>query len=299
VTSTKRHFADVRLGKLLPERLRLEPLGVGLLTLLLLAQCLATASLKSVTYDEVGNLPAGYSYLKTNDYRLYPVNPPLIKQIAALPLLFMNLRLPIDHWSWNEERTDHTEFGREFLFHYNHNPDRVVFWGRFSISILSVVLALLVYRFAKELFGAVAGIFKLPFIIISDYRYEHNPRYGQQVEERAEEERARWRRRRQALEEEMREARLKNMFSVSKSGEKLVKVVRSVQELASELDETSRAVTGGEYSFLEAIKDQRDRETVLTLAGSAPIAPEEEGSDEEAPLDSSAAEDLAEEDEAT
>jgi len=78
------------------------------------------------------------------------------------------------------------------------------------------------------------------------------------------------------MEVEMRETRLKNMFSVSKSGEKLVKVVRSVQELASELDETSRAVTGGEYSFFEAIKDQRDRETVLSLAGSPPITAEEE-----------------------
>jgi hypothetical protein len=60
---------------------------------------------------------------------------------------------------------------------------------------------------------------------------------------------------------------MKNMFSVSKSGEKLIRVVRSVQELASELDETSRAVTDGEYSFFSEIKDMRDRETVLSLTG--------------------------------
>ncbi|MDJ0738348.1 MAG: hypothetical protein QNJ91_01445 [Gammaproteobacteria bacterium] len=70
------------------------------------------------------------------------------------------------------------------------------------------------------------------------------------------------------LRKEIKEAQLNNMFSVSKSGEKLIRVVRSVQELASELDETSRTVTGGEYSFFEQIKDQRDRETVLSLAAS-------------------------------
>lgn len=67
------------------------------------------------------------------------------------------------------------------------------------------------------------------------------------------------------LRDEIKEGKLNNMFSVSKSGEKLIRVVRSVQELASELDETSRTVTGGDYSFFDQIKDQRDRETVLSL----------------------------------
>jgi len=56
-----------------------------------------------------------------------------------------------------------------------------------------------------------------------------------------------------------------NMHSLSKSGDKLIRVVRSVQELANELDETSRTVSGGKYSFFEEIQDQRDRETVLSL----------------------------------
>jgi hypothetical protein len=72
------------------------------------------------------------------------------------------------------------------------------------------------------------------------------------------------------LRDEVKEAKLNNMFSVSKSGEKLIRVVRSVQELASELDETSRTVTGGDYSFFEQIKDERDRDTVLSLAAGRP-----------------------------
>ncbi len=72
------------------------------------------------------------------------------------------------------------------------------------------------------------------------------------------------------LHNRIKETRFNNMLSVSKSGEKLIRVVRSVQELATELDETSRAVTDGEYSFLAEIKDMRDRETVLRLAGGGP-----------------------------
>jgi hypothetical protein len=69
------------------------------------------------------------------------------------------------------------------------------------------------------------------------------------------------------LREEVKEAKMNNMFSMSRSGEKLIRVVRSVQELATELDETSRTVTGGDYSFFDQIKDQRDRDTVRRLTG--------------------------------
>jgi hypothetical protein len=42
----------------------------------------------SPTYDEVAHLPAGYSYLRWDDYRLNPQHPPLVKKLAALPLLW-------------------------------------------------------------------------------------------------------------------------------------------------------------------------------------------------------------------
>src|SRR5712672_625478 len=45
----------------------------------------------SPTYDETVHLVAGYSYLITHDYRLNPEHPPLVKMIAALPLLGMRI----------------------------------------------------------------------------------------------------------------------------------------------------------------------------------------------------------------
>ena len=39
----------------------------------------------SVTVDEFAHLPAGISYLRTGDFRLYPQSPPLLRMIEALP----------------------------------------------------------------------------------------------------------------------------------------------------------------------------------------------------------------------
>ena len=40
------------------------------------------------TYDETAHLVSGYTYLKQHDYRISPSHPPLVKKIAALPLLW-------------------------------------------------------------------------------------------------------------------------------------------------------------------------------------------------------------------
>src|SRR3989338_4346206 len=46
----------------------------------------------SPAYDEVTHLPSGYSYLRTGEIKLNPQHPPFIKIIAALPLLFLDLK---------------------------------------------------------------------------------------------------------------------------------------------------------------------------------------------------------------
>ena len=59
--------------------------------LLIFVFLIAVFSMKddSATFDEIAHLPAGYSYLTQKDMRLNPEHPPLIKDLAALPLLFI------------------------------------------------------------------------------------------------------------------------------------------------------------------------------------------------------------------
>jgi hypothetical protein len=92
----------------------------------------------SPTYDEVAFLPAGYSYLRWDDYRLGPDHPPLTKQLAALPLLWrINWPARVDlqngevstrpetdgesslrrAWAMSfEDSTAYYDFGRNFLY---------------------------------------------------------------------------------------------------------------------------------------------------------------------------------------
>ena len=44
----------------------------------------------SATFDEVAHIGAGYTYLKYKDSRLNPEHPPLMKDLAALPLMLLN-----------------------------------------------------------------------------------------------------------------------------------------------------------------------------------------------------------------
>ena len=132
---------------------------VVVLLMILIIQCFFSMRLKSPTFDEVGHLPAGLSYLLTNDYRLYPINPPLIKQLAAIPLLFLDLNIPFDHQAWQDEKA--IEFGRQFLFFYYNDADTIIFLGRSVMVLLSALLGIYVFKFSKRLFGVKAGLFAL------------------------------------------------------------------------------------------------------------------------------------------
>ena len=110
-------------------------------------------SQKSATFDEVSHLPAGYAYLTERAIRYNPQHPPLIKEIAALPLLFLDLHYP--------EKPPDNEwiFGREFLF--GQDAQKILFWGRIPVVVLSTVTALLVMFWATKLWGKTGGVLAL------------------------------------------------------------------------------------------------------------------------------------------
>lgn len=60
---------------------------VAALLLAFFALVLGNIFSTSETIDESTHLAAGYTYLTTHDYRLNPEHPPLLKMVAALPLL--------------------------------------------------------------------------------------------------------------------------------------------------------------------------------------------------------------------
>ena len=112
---------------------------------------LAVSSLRtqSATFDEGSHLPAGYTYLKLGDHRLNPEHPPLVKTLAALPLLFIDVTLKPDDEAWALRRQ--WEFGKRFLYRWN-DADRLLFWGRLPIVGLGALLGLSVFCWACLLY---------------------------------------------------------------------------------------------------------------------------------------------------
>lgn len=129
------------------------------LLLIFLLQCIFSMMHISSTSDEVAHLPAGYSYLKTGDFKLNPEHPPLVKIIAAYPLLFLDLPHPYTNKYFIEN--EKWEYGKSLIYRSVESAEKILFLGRMIIILLGLLLAVLVYSWTKDLFGNRAALFSL------------------------------------------------------------------------------------------------------------------------------------------
>src|SRR3989344_9549794 len=139
------------------------PLAATLLALMFLLMFFS-AQKDALTFDELAHIPAGYSYLTQQDYRINPEHPPLAKDIAAAPLFFLNLNFPSQSQNWLQDAGAppwwvQFDLGTELLYQSGNDPRDVIFWARIPMIGLLLLLGLFLFRWTKELGGAVAGIF--------------------------------------------------------------------------------------------------------------------------------------------
>lgn len=119
---------------------------------------------KSAAFDEEYHLAAGYAYLRTGDFRLSSSHPPLVDALSALPLLALDgVQLPLDHPSWAE--SDYFNFSDVFLWQANDNPQRLLVLARLPIIALGTLLAALLFVWARQWAGPVAGWGALLFAV--------------------------------------------------------------------------------------------------------------------------------------
>jgi hypothetical protein len=120
---------------------------------------ISSARQENQTYDEAVHLAAGYSYLKTGDYRMSQDHPPLAKYLVAFPLLFLHLDLPLDDPSW--KRGDAFAFGERFLYHNRLPADTILFLSRLPTMLVSLCLGLAIALWTRKEFGAPAALLAL------------------------------------------------------------------------------------------------------------------------------------------
>jgi len=121
--------------------------------LILAAGALAVGSMwyDSSVRDEMPHIVAGYSYLTKGDYRVNPEHPPLIKELAASPLLFMDVYFPSEDPSWRDRVNDQWDLGGKFLYRYGNDADKMLFWGRIMMVGVFLLGAWVLYRFTEKI----------------------------------------------------------------------------------------------------------------------------------------------------
>ena len=128
---------------------------------------------KSMFIDDSMHIPAGYSYVMTNDFRLNQEHPPFIKLLSGMGLLLVRPELPFDSEGWQkaEEPGDPddgtTTFEEDFFNRNASKYEQIIFWGRVPVMIVPLLLALAVWTFTKELYGEMTALLAV-FLLLTE-----------------------------------------------------------------------------------------------------------------------------------
>jgi len=158
---------EVGRGRKRPRLLTGSSALAALLLLIMGSVAFASIQKDSVTMDELPHIAAGYSYLKFQDYRINPEHPPLIKDVAAIPLLFQDINFPLDHPSWTSMVNAQWDLGPQFLYRSGNDPDRIILWGRIAPILLMLLFGWLLFHWARRLFGPRWALFTLTLFVFS------------------------------------------------------------------------------------------------------------------------------------
>jgi hypothetical protein len=131
--------------------------GVSCFLIILIVQYALTARANSCTWDEGDHIYSGYMMWKHADFGRNPEHPPLVKLLATLPLLNLPLTVPPSQDQFFKR--DAMIGGREFLF--KNDADQILFRTRMAASLLSLLMMVLVFLAAREMFGTAAGFIAL------------------------------------------------------------------------------------------------------------------------------------------
>lgn len=135
---------------------------------------LASIRNTSLTMDELAHLPAGYSYLVKRDMRLNPEHPPLLKDLAGLPLLLIKgVEFPEKTRAWREKVNGQWDFGNRFLFKSGNPAEKMIFWGRTPIILVFALGGLLIWLFGKSIAGHKTAVLALLFYCLSPTLFAH------------------------------------------------------------------------------------------------------------------------------
>jgi hypothetical protein len=142
------------------------PRTIYAVALLLTVQCaLAVTSLvrENPTVDEIAHLPAGLTYWQKGTFRLYPHNPPLLKLVAAVPVLLSSPVVePIyQTTSWTSPSPSQAGFGTLFSALNAQHYFEYFALARLTTPLFLILGGLVAFAWSSRLYGRGGGLLSL------------------------------------------------------------------------------------------------------------------------------------------
>lgn len=117
-----------------------------------------SAAIHSPVGDEPAHLAAGISHWRFGDFSLYRVNPPVVRMVAAAPLLATSIRTDWHNYVRDPKQRSEFTVGDDLIEANGHRIFWYVTLARWACIPFSLVGALVCYRWARLLFGQQAGL---------------------------------------------------------------------------------------------------------------------------------------------
>jgi hypothetical protein len=138
------------------------------------AMAVSSAAQKSMTFDELAHLTAGYTYWAFDDYRLHPENGNWPQRLAALPAVLGGASFPpLDQPAWRS--SDVYTIGDQFLYSSGNDAGALLGRGRAVMALVGVALGVLVYAWARRLVSPAGSWVSLLLFVFSPTLLAHAP----------------------------------------------------------------------------------------------------------------------------
>lgn len=161
-------------ARLRPKRRGFVVGAVLALLLVFAVQVVTTVRQESLTWDEGDHIFAGYMSWKTHDFGFNPEHPPLMKSLATIPLLRLPLKVPPNQHRFfkDESYLD----GRDMLFGNGpaYSAATLTFRVRMAAGVVALLLAVIVFFTASEMFGLGAGFLALVIVVFDPTVLAHS-----------------------------------------------------------------------------------------------------------------------------
>ncbi len=143
--------------------------AVVFLLMVMVAEVALSTRQESFSWDEGDHIYSGYMNWKHREYSLNPEHPPLVKLVATLPLLALDLKIAPRQGRYFKSEAYYG--GRELLFRNDpkyggrYSADMLLFRIHMAVLVFALLLALLLFLAGREMFGVPAGLIAMTLFV--------------------------------------------------------------------------------------------------------------------------------------